>query len=93
VCALAEHHLVFVNVIIVADEISWPACSFILKHLMEHIIEIEKEEDPFIRTSKASPHMEAFTGNNDDFRFHHYFDLVCGAGIGGYVLAISHMLT
>jgi hypothetical protein len=73
------------DLITVADETSWPACLFVLKHLMKHIIEIEKEEDPSIMTSKASPHMETFTGDSDDFRFHHYFDLVCGAGVGGYV--------
>jgi hypothetical protein len=67
-----------------ADEESWPAWLFILKLLLEKIIELEKQQDPQIITSKASPHLKTFTGASD-FRFHHYFDLVCGAGVGGYV--------
>jgi len=74
---------VFADLTVVADEVSWPACSFVLKYLMKKIIEIEKQEDHSIITSKASPHMETYTGDKDDFRFHHYFDLVCGAGVGG----------
>jgi len=74
---------VLADLIIVADEVSWPACLFILKYLMQKIIEIEKQEDRSIMTSKASPHMETFTGDKDDFKFHHYFDLVCGADVGG----------
>jgi hypothetical protein len=58
---------------------------------MRHIIKVEKEHDPAITTSKASPHLETFTGS-DDFRFHHYFDLICGAGVGGYVLTILYIL-
>jgi hypothetical protein len=40
--------------ITVADEISWPACLFILEHLMKQIIKIEKEEDSSIMTR---PHL------------------------------------
>jgi hypothetical protein len=59
---------------------------------MTCITGVEKEDDPAIMTSKASPHIETFTDDSDDFRFHHYFDLICGAGVGGYVLTILHIL-
>jgi hypothetical protein len=69
--------------IVVADETSWPALLFILKCLMERIIELEKTEDPTTTTSRASSLMRRFDSDGDDFRFHHYFDIICGAGVGG----------
>ena len=69
--------------IIVADETSWPDLLFILNRLMERIIELEKEEDPTTTTSRASSLMRRFESDGDDFRFHHYFDIICGAGVGG----------
>jgi hypothetical protein len=50
---------------------------------MEHIIELEKAEDSTTTTSRASPLMRRFESDGDDFRFHHYFDIICGAGVGG----------
>jgi len=76
------------TLVLIADERTWPACLFILKHLMRLIIKVEKEDDPAIMTSKASPHMETYKGDIDDFRFHHYFDIVCGAGVGGLAAAM-----
>lgn len=77
------------NLIIAADETSWPACLFVLKILMKRIIELEKQEDSQIMTSKASPHLKTFTGDSNDFRFHHHFDLVCGTSTGGYVSMVT----
>lgn len=76
------------NLIAAADETSWPACLFVLELLLDQIIELEKQGDPQIKTSKASPHLKTFTGDSDDFRFHHYLDLVCGVSTGGYVLVV-----
>lgn len=81
------------NLFIAADEISWPACLFILKLLLKQIIRLEKQEDSRTMTSNASPHLKTFTGDRDDFRLHHYFDFICGAGVGGYVLMIISFLT
>ncbi|THY62751.1 hypothetical protein D6C97_03152 [Aureobasidium pullulans] len=79
--------LAFSDSVIVADETSWPACIFVLECLLKKIIEIEKQEDSLTTTSKASPLMRVFKTDNDDFRLHHYFDLICGAGIGGKLTA------
>lgn len=79
-----------IDLMIVADETSWPACLFILKILMQQIIKLEKQEDSQIITSKATPHYMTFTGDSDDFRFHHYFDLICGTREGGCVLSIAY---
>lgn len=82
---LVELDLLYSDLMVVADETSWPACLFLLKILMKQIIKLEKQEDSQIMTSEASLHLMTFTGDNDDFRFHHYFDLICGAREGGYV--------
>jgi patatin-like phospholipase/acyl hydrolase len=50
---------------------------------MKQIIKLEKQEDHRTTTSKASPLMKSFTSDNDDFRFHHYFDFVGGTSTGG----------
>ncbi|KAG9848048.1 hypothetical protein KCU98_g5418, partial [Aureobasidium melanogenum] len=71
--------------VLIANETSWPACLFVLKILIKQIIKLEKQEDPQIMTSKASPHLKTFTGDSDDFRFHHYLDLVCGVSTGGII--------
>jgi len=82
-CQPFRSNVVFLTSSIAADETSWPACLFILKLLLKQIIKLEKQEDSRIMTSKASPHLKTFIGDNDDFRFHHYFDFICGAGVGG----------
>jgi hypothetical protein len=73
----------FSDRVVVVDETSWPACLFILNHLIRRIIELEKTEDSTTTTSRASPLMRRFDSDGDDFRLHHYFDIICGAGIGG----------
>ncbi|TIA05945.1 hypothetical protein D6C81_10160 [Aureobasidium pullulans] len=70
--------------VLTADETTWSACLFILDLLMKQIIKLEKQEDHRTATSKASPLMKSFTSDNDDFRFHHYFDLVGGTSTGGH---------
>lgn len=85
---LIELDILYSDLMVVADETSWPACLFLLKILMEQIIKLEKQEGSKIVTSKASPHLMTFTGEHDDFRFHHYFDLICGVREGGYVSSI-----
>ncbi|TIA28952.1 hypothetical protein D6C79_10091 [Aureobasidium pullulans] len=80
------------TLVLIADETSWPACLFVLDLLMKQIIKLEKQEDHDIMTSKASPIMRIFKADKDDFRYHDYFDLVCGTSTGGLIaIMLGHL--